>query len=374
MFPKLTEDELIRTMNTYADAGENKALAADQLGITRSTLAARLDRARKDGIVGTTTLYKNVERDVPLQWVRRRFQQDKGLSLEQVTDIIKDEFNAYKGVGTVTPAPAIINADLITFYLIPDLHLGMYAWSKETGEPYDVDIAKRVATASIEDLVSRTPQSEHAVLLNLGDFFHSDNNENRTLKSRNVLDSDTRYARVLRVGTNLMLSAAELIAQKHTYVEVVNIPGNHDPYGTLALTNSLWVRYANHPRITVNSSPAPFYFRQFGKVLVGAAHGDYAKPYQMPGIMAAKVPLLWGQSLWRYIYMGHLHKKMKGNNSPTSDETGGAIWEVFQTVAPRDAWGNAMGYTAGRSMQAITHHKDTGEWDRKTSGIVQLKP
>lgn len=276
--------------------------------------------------------------------------------------MLEETFGQYKGKAELINAPnTTTQDDLLTVYVISDHHLGLYAWAEETGTDYDTAIASKVLREAMAELVSVAPASRHALILNLGDFFHSDNDENRTRRSGNALDVDTRYARVLKVGVELKIATIEYALQRHMYVETRDLQGNHDPYAALALQVATQQFFRSNPRVVVHVDPAPFYWKEFGKVLIGSTHGDMAKPIDMPGIMAAKQAEAWGRTQHRYIYIGHTHQKQVGGG-----EKAGAQWEVFRCLAAKDAWANAKGYVSGRSMVSITHHKEKGEWMRQT--------
>lgn len=258
-----------------------------------------------------------------------------------------------------------MDVDLLTVYPIVDLHLGMYSWDEETGENYDVKLAAELLRNAMGKLVSMAPPSEHALILNLGDFFHSDSDENRTHRSNNSLDVDTRYARVLRTGVGLLADSVALARQRHRIVIVKTLPGNHDPYGALALSVGVAAYFRNDPNVLVDTSPNRFFYHRFGKVLIGATHGDMAKLEDMPGIMAAQKAEDWGETEFRYIYGGHWHTNKKALPSSKS----GAQVEVFETLAAKDSWNKGMGFLSGRSAVAITHHRNEGEKYRQTHTV-----
>jgi hypothetical protein len=137
------------------------------------------------------------------------------------------------------------------------------------------------------------------------------------------------------------------------------LPGNHDPHTALALSVALAQFFHASKRVEIDCSPGPFFQWRFGDVFLCANHGDRIKPSDMPGIMAARWPADWGNTKHRYAYFGHVHHKSVGGG-----ENHGVIWETFQCLAPRDAWHSAEGYTAGRSMVAITLHRKHGEKHR----------
>jgi hypothetical protein len=201
-------------------------------------------------------------------------------------------------------------------------------------------------------------------VLNRGDFFHSDNDENRTRRGGNPLDADTRYAKVLRVGVDLLIHCVQLALQRHQKVSVRCLPGNHDPYGALALSIGVAKFFQNNKRVEMDISASRFFMLRFGKVLLTATHGDMFRHGDMPGVVAADYPQDWGATQFRYGYLGHVHHKSIGGG-----EKAGMIWETFQTLSPKDAWHHGAGYRSGRAMVAITHHKNKGEIMRHTVSV-----
>jgi hypothetical protein len=53
----------------------------------------------------------------------------------------------------------------------------------------------------------------------------------------------------------------------------------------------------------------------------------------------------------------HLH-----NTAKTVIEGGGCVTEIHQTPIPKDAWHYGKGYLSGRSVKAITYHREFGEY------------
>lgn len=293
------------------------------------------------------------------QWIKTR--ED---SPDILIDAIKSAFEAYRGKAEPVDPATNCEADLLTIYNIADHHLGMFAWGKETGVDYDVKIGEKLLLDSMSQLVANAPAASTAIVLNLGDFFHADNSLNRTPQSGNTLDVDTRYAQVLQVGVRLMIQCIELALGKHDRVIVRCLPGNHDIHTSLALSAALSAFFARNERVTVDCDPSKFFWHVFGKVFIGATHGDMVKPERMPGVMASMKPQEWGKTVHRYAYFGHVHHASKGGG-----ERDGVVWETFQTLSPKDAWHHQSGYVSGRSMVAITHHKQRGEVLRHTVSV-----
>jgi hypothetical protein len=297
---------------------------------------------------------------VQAQWVKTKSE-----SSDFVIDALKTAFDDYKGRAELTPAPTHTEADLLTVYPLGDYHLGMYAWASETGEDWDLSIAERTLRGTMSDLVASAPAAETGLVLSLGDFFHMDDSNNRTPASGHALDVDTRRAKVLQVGVKLLIDCVEMALAKHRKVIVRCMAGNHDPATTPALNIALWAFFHNNERVEVDCSPSKFFYHQFGRVMIASTHGDQCKMGDLPGVMAANQPEMWGASRFRYGYTGHVHHKAQ-----VCKEINGVICESFQVLPPADAWHAGMGYGAGRSMMAITHHREFGEKLRNVVSIV----
>lgn len=330
--------------------------AARALGVPRSTLRDRVYAAR-------STLYREPQSDgtVVLEWVKTEAVKGQQEDRDELIAALKAEFNGYQFPATLGQ-PTATEADLATVYLIADHHLMMLAWAAETGNNYDMKIAERLLLETAGRLIAKTPASAEALILNLGDFFHADDNSARTPEHQNQLDTDGRYAKALQMGVKLHIRLVELALQKHEHVTLRVLPGNHDPYAALALSIALGAFFSNQPRVTVDTDPSLFFHWSFGVNFVVGHHGHTVPPEKIAGVMAAYWPKEWGNSTHRYAYLGHIHRKTKGGKS--ADEANGVIWETFNTIAAKDAYAYGKGYSSERSMTAITLHKLYGEDSR----------
>lgn len=110
------------------------------------------------------------------KWIKTR----EGAIGHGLVEALESVFGKYTGTASLVPAPVHLDAELHTIYPLADLHVGMYAWCKETGESYDVDIAAGRVTTAYHSLVGSASPSRTATLLNLGDFFHANDARNVT--------------------------------------------------------------------------------------------------------------------------------------------------------------------------------------------------
>jgi len=370
--PPLSREDAAAAFDAWQAHDCNRQRAADAMGLALGTFSNRLRRAHEYGldgsvvaaagegrfIGGVSTLY-DADGTIRAQWIKEYLQKDTAGAL---IDEMLDVFGAYKGHAQLPDEPAVANADLLTVYPISDHHLGLYAWSEETGEDYDLEIGARLLRDAMGQLVASSPPSEAGMVLILGDFFHADTSKNQTANSGNALDVDTRYAKVIRTGIQLTMDCIEMAMQRHRQVIVKVMPGNHDEHTALCLAAALSLFFKHSERVSVDPSPARVYAYQFGNVMISSTHGDMIKMKDLAGVMASNWPEMWGQTKYRYGYTGHIHHNSK-------IEQNGAQVESFQTLSAKDAWHYNSGYSSGRSMVSITHHIEKGEFCRCTVSV-----
>lgn len=335
----------------------SKAAAARALGWPVSTLKSRLEAAE-------STLYETTgpNGEARLQWVKYPAQRPEADKREDTLAVIREAMMELRGTAAPLPSikrPTELDTSTLTTYVLTDHHLMMLSWAPETGENYDMKIAKDTLKDTMGRLVARTPSSERALLLNLGDFFHATDDSARTPLHQHQLDTDGRFSKALRMGVQLHVWAIELLLQHHGFVEVRILAGNHDPYASDALAVALMERYHNHPYVYVHNDPSLFFQKEWGKTLIAAHHGHTMKPERFAQAIPAYWPKEWGRTEHRYALLGHVH-----HTSRAAGEGMGVTWETFPTMAAKDAYARNAGFTSTRSMTAITYHKEEGEIGR----------
>jgi hypothetical protein len=270
-----------------------------------------------------------------------------------------------QGLYRPTPGPSKSLSEVLSVYCFGDPHFGLRAIASEAGEDFDLVEADRITRAAVERLASAAPSSRTALLINAGDSTHADNSTNRTRKSGNVLDVDGRHFQSVQVSARAWVYAAEVLLQKHQEVTVWILPGNHDDDTSFAIALAISMYFEREPRITVEVSASRFRYMRFGKVLIGANHGDGPKPKDLPLIMAMDRPEDWGATTTKYIYVGHIHHD-------TVIEVQGVRVETLRTLAAKDAWSAGAGHRSMRDTRVIVHHQDFGEIERHTVSAAML--
>ena len=361
---------------------KSNAAAAKILGIAERKLYKGLARIKKEAslrgvapdhdmvhetaegfvVKGTSTLYGE-EGDVKAQWVKT--QQGPAEALSQIREAIAEAMEDYKGVYRPRKAPTSDTSDLLACYVMGDPHIGCYAHAEEAGENFDVKIAREDLLNATSRLVAVAPKTDHALIANLGDFFHADNRGNTTTRGTPV-DVDTRWPQVLQAGCMLMVDLITLALTKHPRVSVVNCIGNHDDHTSVMLSAFLAAYFHAEPRVEVMPTTNKFHYFQHGKTLIACTHGDTIKLNALTEIMATDKPEMWAQSQHRYWYTGHIHHT-------TRQELRGSVVESFRTLAAKDAWHMNSGYRSGRDMFCIVHDKEYGEVERHRCDIRRAR-
>lgn len=313
-------------------------------------------------VAGTSTLY-DADGNQKLQWVKTK---QGAQTFEEIQNAIREGLLGDIPESRIVEAPERVNSDLMTVYPMGDPHIGMYAWAAEAGEDFDCEIAETQLIEATRRLVDCSPPSEFALIVNLGDFFHSDTLDNRTRRSGNALDVDTRMSKVWEIGIRAMRECIDAAKAKHQLVTVRNEIGNHDDHTSIMLSLALREHYRNDERVHIDTSPAKFFYLKFGQCLIGTTHGDTVRLPQLAGVMACDQPEHWGQTKHRYWYTGHFH-------SSKVEEYPGVLVEQFRTLAAKDAWTAGAGYRAGRDMRCIVLHKDHGEIERHRVDVGLLE-
>lgn len=260
---------------------------------------------------------------------------------------------------------AVWDADRFCVIPIGDQHLGMMSWPEETGEDFNLKIAETQLAEAISKLVALAPSTDTCLLVNLGDFLHSDGFDARTERGGHALDVDSRYPKMLRTAVWTLIRAVRECLTKFKTVRVINAKGNHDDRSSIMLSVCMAAHFASEPRVIVDESPSAFHWFEFGKNLLGITHGHTVKAEKLATVMAADQPEAWGRTRYRAWLTGHVHHS-------SVKEYAGVTVETFRTLAAKDAWAHTSGYRARRSICLDVYHREFGRVLRHEVGVEQL--
>jgi hypothetical protein len=308
-------------------------------------------------IKGVSTFYDDDGRPVR-QWVKS--QTDEKRQFEILLERLEE---AHSGIPPFKPSkkPGKVEGSLLSLLTVTDFHLGMYAYEAETGEDWDIKIARDVFLNSIHDMVSASPKAGTGMLCQLGDFLHWDGILNVTPQSGHILDADTRYAKLVDLTMSVMAEAVNIMLAHFGRVVIVNAEGNHDISGSIWLRKHLAHLFSKDRRVQVIDNDYPYYAYLHGQTMLGFHHGHKMKLPQLHKLFASEPRFreMWGKSNYTYIHTGHYHHERVV-------EDGGAIAEQHPTLAARDAYAARGGWVSRRGAKIITYHDVDGEVSRIT--------
>ncbi len=361
-----TQIRAIDAVNTYGS--ERKAAVA--LGVTKTAINKSITQARKKAqfhgyapeahfthpapdmhVVKGVSTYYNKEGQPAGQWVKTRLDQEAAqIAMKAAIEAFAED------APRVAPSeiPDHCVESLLNLYTITDAHVGMYAWSKEAGEDWDLKIAEKTIVSAISHLIRNSPKAETALINQLGDYLHIDSLSAVTPTSGHLLDADGRYGLLVKVAVRILRTVVDLALAKHARVIVLIAEGNHDMASSVWLRHLFSLVYENEPRVIVHESEMAYYCHMHGKTMLTFHHGHLRKPAEINSVIPAQFPKEWGAAAHRYCHMGHMHHLMVKENA-------GITVMQHPTIAARDAYSARNGWIADRRMIGITYHREFGE-------------
>ena len=304
---------------------------------------------------GVSTYY-NADGKVSGQWVKSREDADRREAIvrEAIKVLAED-------VPRIEPtvAPPIAGASLCNVITLTDVHVGAYAWGKETGADWDLGIAERDVRGAVRYLLDASPAAGTCVIAQLGDFLHQDGLAAVTPSSGHNLDSDSRFSKVVSVAIRILRAVEDMALERHAKVVLLVAEGNHDIASSIWLRHMFTLFYEREPRVSVIDSELPFYVYQHGQTMLAWHHGHLKRIEQLPLLMAAQFPKIWGDTVKRYVHTGHLHHVHEKEHS-------GITVIQHPTIAARDAYAARGGWVANREMTAICYSDKFGQVARAT--------
>ena len=352
-------------LEAYERHGTLRA-AAEALGISKTSFEDRLTRARryKDAPEGQRAAIDASGLDsVAAKHGWRVVQHEDGsrdsvfwkaedAAPEDIAEKMREAFEGMSAAPLVTP-PEQSQPELCTVYPLMDVHYGMQAWGRETGgDDYGLKEADADMAYAFSKVTAITPDSEVAILLIGGDFFHADDNRNETPAHRHKLDTDNRHWKVLQEGVRFVAAVIAILLGKHSKLIVRVMRGNHDEHSHLVLTFALAERHRDDERVIIEKTPRDLFMFEWGRAAIFAHHGDKVKPEALTLLLSDICPF-WTNTRHRYAITGHVHHDRARDIGPLR-------WESLRAFCPPDAYAAGMGYAPRRALHSLTFDKQDG--------------
>lgn len=365
---KITDEQLQEELNAgtkIIDISRKYGISDRVIRIRKAKLAKKgvghgrdVSHLVPDGykIKGTSSLVDEFG-NTKLQWVKTDTDAERQVELmKAVIEGMKSE------ITPVVPVKAVRTKrddKLLNLYTVSDFHLGMLAWADESGDDWDMKIAEDLFSRWFDAAFQKAPDAGTGVINLLGDFAHFDSLVAVTPASGHALDADTRYQKLVRYMIRMVRRVVDMALVKHKNVRLLIVQGNHDESGMIWLAEMFSTLYDNEPRVFVDTSPDVYKMVQHGKTTLFFHHGHKARFDAIEPVMIAKFRKAFGESVYSYAHVGHLHHQK-------IVESRNMVVEQHRTLAAKDAYASRGGWMSGRSANVITYSAEYGEVARLT--------
>lgn len=263
----------------------------------------------------------------------------------------------YPALGAIISSGYDPNGEVLEID-IADLHSGLLSWAKETGENYDVEIAKNRFLKVIEDNVERCQgrKFKKIILALLGDLIHIDNDLQTTTKGT-FQQADGRIAKIFETTLDMLIEGIRRLGSIAP-VDVVYTSGNHDGTSGWMLIKSLQMAFHGaNTYINIDISPDPQKTRLIGNSLIGFVHGDMPEK-NLSGWLQVQARHMDKSVKFLEVHSGHRHAYKVRERVQTEDNEG-VVVRVLPTICSSSTWEHREGYAGATctAMSFVWHEK-----------------
>jgi hypothetical protein len=241
-----------------------------------------------------------------------------------------------------------------------DFHFGKLTWGKETGENYDLKIAKKLFLDCVDRILSYANLfNVERFLFPIGNDFFNVNSSNQTTYSGTPQSEDDRWKKTFVEGWKLVSTAIDKLTS-FAPVDVLIIPGNHDTESSFYMGEVLAAIYSNNENVSIDNSPPLRKYFRYGDNLIGFTHGKDEKIADLPLIMANERSIDFGITKYREWHLGDKHHK-KEIKWIATEEIKGVTVRILRSLSTTDVWHYQKGYVGNiRAGEAFLWHKKKG--------------
>lgn len=379
---KSCTEKQLAALQALINCNGNKAKAAKELGISRSTMRKHVELVNNkvsnidpsiENIVNIIKQNPNINGVSDMQvnehgkiiWIK--YGKREVEAIKQTTALFESLCEQLPVVKPIDFEYPDYDTDIIPWFNIGDGHLGMISYYHEVGSNFDLKIASRDLCAAMKELIDREPVCERCVIQDMGDMTHYDNNDGVTSHSGHALDYDTRYSKMIDIYGDVMRYIIEYAATKFKYVDVIINQGNHSRVNDFAASKFFSMMYSDNPRINILDNQSVFIPYRMGNTFVMSHHSDKCKPKQLAHVMATDFAEDWGESKYRYVDIGHVHHQMAVKEHP------GVTVESFNQLATMDKYAHDGGWRSRSCLTVVRRSKTYGEKGRQIITLDEVR-
>jgi hypothetical protein len=301
--------------------------------------------------------------DVRHYWVKGKsysiFTKKPEVDITQVTNELLEELKKRAPKYPAIKYPKITEGHLLVIDPA-DVHLGKLCSAYETGDEYNIEIAKKRVLEGVHGIIhkARGFNIEKILLISGNDKLHIDTPKSTTTAGTHQ-DSQLMWYDAYRFGVHLEIEVVETLLSIAPVSFQLDL-SNHDYTNGFFLAQTIAAWFRNNKNIDFNISAAHRKYFKYGKNLIGTTHGDGAKETDLALLMAHEAAEEWNECKHRYWYCHHLHHKRSKDYMSVNVET-------LRSPSGTDSWHHRNGYQhAPKAIEGFIHHKEHGQIARLT--------
>lgn len=308
--------------------------------------------------VKSTKFWQTQNGDVRFSIVTK--PEEDGTDYMKVRDDVIDDMMAYAPDYSKFQIAYPDHRDPHLLIISPsDVHVGKLASSEEGGE-YNSQIAIERMVRGVDGIIQKARgfDIDEIVIIIGNDILHVDNAVSTTTKGTHQ-DSDGMWHENYKLARHAYVGIIEQCS-KIAPVRAIFAPSNHDYVSGFMMADALSCWFYSHPHVLVDGGINHRKYFRYGDSMVGISHGDGAKEAKLPMLMATENPIMWSETKFRYIYLGHYHHKI-------AKDVDGVTIEYTRSPTTADSWHHRNGYVDGlQAIEGFIHHKRSGQIARLT--------
>ena len=246
-----------------------------------------------------------------------------------------------------------------------DVHIGKLAHLKETGDEYNIEIAKKRCIDGVMGILEKAQgfPIDKIVFVIGNDVLHIDQPHRKTTAGT-PQDTDGMWWQAFLEAKDMYIKILEHLVTVAD-VEVVYCPSNHDYMSGFMLADTLlsWFHKCKHVNFFVDIIHRKYLL--YGKNLLGFDHGDGAKEKDAEQLMAHEARDKWAKADFCYFYKHHIHHKRRVHWRGSEDKIGLTV-EYLRSPSAADPWHSRNGYVSPKAVEGFIHSFDKGQVCRLT--------
>ena len=246
-----------------------------------------------------------------------------------------------------------------------DIHIGKLSMMKETGEEYNIEIAKQRCIDGVNGILEKAQgfPIDKIVFVIGNDVLHIDSPHRKTTAGT-PQDTDGMWWSAFKEAKDMYIRVIEQLVTVAD-VEVVYCPSNHDYQSGFMLADTLssWFHKSHNIIFSVDIIHRKYLL--YGNTLIGFDHGDGSKEKDAESLIAHEARELWSKAKFTYFYKHHIHHKRVLKWRSGEDFIGLTV-EYLRSPGASDGWHHRNGYIAPKAVEGFIHSKEHGQCARIT--------